>query len=262
MVVVGGGPAGMAAAIAAARNGAKVTLLERYNHLGGLASGGMVLVLDDMWDAHNHEISVRGICMTMIERLARLKLATFPARARVGRSSATATVAGRAGAPSTSTATPSRTRCASRPRSIPTAGSASRSNGLREMGIELRLHSWFSRAVVEDGAIKGVVCETKAGREAILGDVVIDATGDLDVAASAGAPHIKGSYIMTTVFRLGGVDTDAAERFEYARARRRSPRSTRKRRSASAARGSTGGSRRRCRAWCGATARTWRGSTA
>src|SRR5678815_508658 len=50
VVVVGGGPAGMSAAIAAARSGAKVTLLERYNHLGGLASGGMVLVLDDMWD--------------------------------------------------------------------------------------------------------------------------------------------------------------------------------------------------------------------
>ena len=60
-----------------------------------------------------------------------------------------------------------------------------------------------------------MVCETKSGREAILGDVVIDATGDLDVAASAGAPHISGAYIMTTVFRLGGVDTEAAERFEY-----------------------------------------------
>src|SRR4029453_13070034 len=78
VVVVGGGPAGMAAAIAAARNGAKVALLERYNHLGGLASGGMVLVLDDMWDSHHREISVRGVCMEMIERLAKLKLATFP----------------------------------------------------------------------------------------------------------------------------------------------------------------------------------------
>ena len=71
------------------------------------------------------------------------------------------------------------------------------------------------RAIVEDGAIKGVVCETKEGRQAILGKVVIDATGDLDVAASAGAPHIEGAYIVTTVFRLGGVDTDAAERFEH-----------------------------------------------
>jgi hypothetical protein len=59
-----------------------------------------------------------------------------------------------------------------------------------------------------------VICDTKSGREAILGKVVIDATGDLDVAASAGAPHIGGSYIVTTVFRLGGVDTDEAERFE------------------------------------------------
>src|SRR5215211_4429428 len=78
VVVVGGGPAGMSAAIGAARNGAKVTLLERYNHLGGLASGGMVLVLDDMWDSTHNEISVRGICMTMLERMAKLKLATFP----------------------------------------------------------------------------------------------------------------------------------------------------------------------------------------
>ena len=43
---------------------------------------------------------------------------------------------------------------------------------------------------------------------------MIDATGDLDVAASAGAPHIGGAYMLTTVFRLGNVDTDAAERFE------------------------------------------------
>src|SRR5882672_12900168 len=78
VVVVGGGPAGMAAALAAARNGASVTLLERYNHLGGLASGGMVLVLDDMWDSHQQEISVRGICMEMIERMASRGLAEYP----------------------------------------------------------------------------------------------------------------------------------------------------------------------------------------
>ena len=48
-----------------------------------------------------------------------------------------------------------------------------------------------------------------------MGKIVIDATGDLDVAASAGAPFTHGSYMVTTVFRLGGVDTDAAERFEF-----------------------------------------------
>ena len=79
---------------------------------------------------------------------------------------------------------------------------------------------------MQDGRIKGVICETKAGREAILGDVVIDTTGDLDVAAAAGAKLIDGAYIVTTVFRLGGVDTDEAERFAAARSPRPSPAST------------------------------------
>ena len=60
VVVVGGGPAGFAAAIAARRQGCSVTLVERYPYLGGLASGGMVLVLDDM---HNgDEVTVSGVC--------------------------------------------------------------------------------------------------------------------------------------------------------------------------------------------------------
>ena len=54
VVVVGGGPAGVTAAISAARNGCSVTLIERYHHLGGMASGGMVLVLDDMCKGRIH----------------------------------------------------------------------------------------------------------------------------------------------------------------------------------------------------------------
>src|SRR5689334_24805325 len=76
VVVVGGGPAGFAAAIAARREGCSVTLVERYPYLGGLASGGMVLVLDDM---HNgDEVTVTGICMEMIERMAKLDLCVYP----------------------------------------------------------------------------------------------------------------------------------------------------------------------------------------
>jgi hypothetical protein len=84
-----------------------------------------------------------------------------------------------------------------------------------ETGINLRLHSWFSRAIVRDGKIAGVICETKAGREAVMADVVIDATGDLDVAAAAGARFTHGAYIVTTVFRLGNVDVEEAERFQF-----------------------------------------------
>src|SRR5712692_4809315 len=79
LVVVGGGPAGTAAAIAAARNGLSVTLIERYPYLGGLASGGMVLVLDDM--CNGQEIAVRGLCADLIERLERLGLAVTPPEA-------------------------------------------------------------------------------------------------------------------------------------------------------------------------------------
>src|SRR5471032_3445575 len=73
LVVVGGGPGGIAAAVAGARNGLSVTLLERYPYLGGLASGGMVLVLDDM--CNGQEIAVRGLCADLIERMEKMGLA-------------------------------------------------------------------------------------------------------------------------------------------------------------------------------------------
>ena len=213
VLVVGGGPTGMAAAFAAARNGASTILLERYNHLGGLASGGMVLVLDDMWDSHLHEISVRGVCLDLIERLSTLGLVSFPRQDEWGIAPAAIQRWTRWGAFDFHTH--------EKPHPIVFAAAFDPDGWKRvalemvaEHKVDLRLHSWFSHAWVEGGTIKGVVCDTKAGREAILGSVVIDATGDLDVAASAGAPHIGGAYMLTTVFRLGNVDCDAAERFE------------------------------------------------
>lgn len=213
VVVVGGGPAGVSAALAAARNGAKVTLLERYNHLGGLASGGMVLVLDDMWDNHLGEISVRGNCMAMIERLAARKHAFYPREDEWGYDPAAYRRWGRWGAFDFHTHEKPHPVCFAAAFD-PDGWKRLSLEMVMQAGIELRLHSWFSHALVEDGVVKGVVVESKAGPQAILGQVVIDTTGDLDVAASAGAPHTGGNYIMTTVFRLGGVDTEEAERFE------------------------------------------------
>ena len=213
VVVVGGGPAGLAAALGAARNGASTVLLERYNHLGGLASGGMVLVLDDMWDAHLHEISVRGVCLDLIERLTARDLAVFPREDEWGIQPAAIQRWTRWGAFDFHTHT--------KPHPIVFAASFDPDGFKRvalemvaQHGVNLRLHSWFSHALVDGPRITGVVCDTKSGREAVLGDVVIDTTGDLDVAVSAGAPHIGGAYMLTTVFRLGNVDTETAERFE------------------------------------------------
>jgi hypothetical protein len=213
VVVVGGGPAGLAAAIGAARNGASVLLLERYNHLGGLATGGMVLVLDDMWDARLHEISVRGVCLDLIERLAARGLAQFPRDDEWGVHPAALQRWTRWGAFDFHTH--------DKPHPIVFAA-AFDPDGFKRVALEmaaqpriaLRLHSWFSHPLVEDGRITGVVCDTKSGREAIRGHMFVDATGDLDLAAAAGAPHTGGAYMLTTVFRLGNVDTDEAERFE------------------------------------------------
>lgn len=213
VVVVGGGPAGLSAALAAARNGARVSLLERYNHLGGLASGGMVLVLDDMWDSHQGEIAVRGNCLEMIDRMASLGLAHFPRQHEWGREVDTLARWRRWGTFDFHSQEKPHPICFAAAFD-PDAWKRVSLDMVRGHNIDLRLHSWFSSTLVEDGQVRGVVCETKNGREAILGKVVIDTTGDLDVATSAGAPYVGGNYIVTTVFRLGGVDTVEAERFE------------------------------------------------
>jgi hypothetical protein len=212
VVVVGGGPAGFAAAVAARREGCSVTLIERYPYLGGLASGGMVLVLDDM--NNGQEVTVTGICMEMIERMAKIGACVYPPPEdrrqgwdtykkwahwglfdfRTGSKPAAIVMA--------AAFDPDGWKCVS-------------NEIITESGVDVRLHSWFSKAIVRDGRITGVICETKAGRQAIMGDIVIDTSGDLDVAASAGATFTDGAYMITTVFRLGGVDTETAERFRY-----------------------------------------------
>ena len=212
IVVVGGGPAGFSAAVAAARNGASVCLLERYPYLGGLASGGMVLVLDDM--CAGSEITVRGLCQEMIDRMAAHGLAVYPPEHERGHDPAAFRKWSRWGLFDFNTK--------ERPHPIcysvafdPDGWKRVSDDMVREAKVDLRLHSWFSRTIMRDGRVEGVVCETKSGRQAILGDIVIDATGDLDVAASAGAPFEHGAYMVSTVFRLGGVNTDEAENFQF-----------------------------------------------
>jgi len=212
LVVVGGGPAGIATAVAGARSGLSVTLLERYAYLGGLASGGMVLVLDDM--CNGEEISVRGLCGEMIERMQRIGLCVVPPEAERRSDQAMWRKWARWGVfdfHSHQKPQPICYAAAFDPDGFKRIANAM----VSEAKVDLRLHSWFSRAIVEDGRIVGVICETKSGRQAVMGGVVVDATGDLDVAASAGAPFSHGAYIVTTVFRLGGVDTETAERFEF-----------------------------------------------
>ena len=212
VLVVGGGPAGQSAAVAAARAGADVTLIERYGYLGGLASGGIVLVLDDMCGAT--EVSVGGQALEIIERMRQIGAAVVPPMEDCFRNDPEV-----------------RERWVRwgfediysriKPKPIVYAASfdpegwkqVSHEMAL-EAGVHLRFHTWCSRAIVEDGAVRGVIVESKAGREALLARVVIDASGDGDVFGTAGAPGAHGSYIITLVHRLADVDVDAAMRFE------------------------------------------------
>lgn len=213
VLVVGGGPAGVAAAVTAARCGVSVTLVERYPYLGGLASGGMVLVLDDM--INGQEITVTGIVSEYVERLQRLGLAIVPPREDRGQSRELWNRWGRFGTFDFHSHVSPKPICYAA--AFDPDGWKRVSNDLiREAGVELVLHSLFTRPIVDGGVMKGVIVETKSGPEAHVADVVIDTTGDIDVASRAGADFIQGAYITTLVFRLGGVDTKRAEEFEQA----------------------------------------------
>jgi FAD dependent oxidoreductase len=212
VLVVGGGPAGLCAAIAAARLGVRVLLTERYGHLGGLASGGQVIVLDDMADL-THK-TVGGLCDEFIHRLDVLGAAVYPPpEDRFVSSEAVWSRWGRWGLQDNYART--------QPKTItyavsfdPEAFKLVALDMLDEAGVELRLHSTFVESVVENGVQRGAIFETKSGRQAIQATVTIDASGDGDVFARSGAPFEVGSYIMTVVHRFANVDVERAIAWE------------------------------------------------
>lgn len=87
---------------------------------------------------------------------------------------------------------------------------------LAESGVQPLLYTFVSSAICKNNKAAGVITESKSGRQAVMAKVIIDATGDGDVAAKAGASYVKGRETdskmqpMTLMFKLGGVDTDRA----------------------------------------------------
>ena len=78
-----------------------------------------------------------------------------------------------------------------------------------EAGVILRLHSWVVDALVEEGRMTGAIVESKSGRQAILSRVCVDATGDGDVAAQAGAAYELHAMRIGLNAKIGGVDLEA-----------------------------------------------------
>jgi glycine/D-amino acid oxidase-like deaminating enzyme len=213
VLVVGGGSAGVCAAVAAARNGAETLLLERYGYFGGDATGSMVIVLDDMTDGK--QITVGGLVQETIDRLDAMGAAMYPPEEDRYAPSA------HAWAKWKNWGFMDLYSRVKPPKPIvysvtfdPDALKMVCIDMLKEAGVKIRLHSWVVGSIVEDGTIKGVIVESKAGRHAIRAKVVIDASGDGDVYASAGAKFIHDGYMLTVVHRMADVDTDRWERFE------------------------------------------------
>jgi len=207
VVVVGGGPGGHSAAIAAARNGAKTVLLERYGHLGGMASGGIVIQIPHMSDGGKDPVTA-GLTLEWLERLDKLEGGTLHPRIdQIGSSDPALIKYWRrfmgnvlnGHIEHTAWVDTELTKCIL-------------NDMVEDAGIKLYLHSWGTKAIVKNGKVNGVIFESKSGRQAVLGKVIIDGTGDGDLLPSSGA-EFDGkvdfgtrSAALALVFRIGNCD--------------------------------------------------------
>ena len=180
VVVVGSGPSGLAAAIAAARTGVSVVLLERNGCFGGNITA--VGVEGFAWYRHEQTVDSEGIGIEFEERAKKMGAA----------------------------------------QPEPQSDSHALDGELfkyvadtfvQEAGIEPLLHCSVVAPIVENDVLRGVVVESKSGRHAVLGERIIDASGDADVAFRAGAPTLMAPretlMAASVMFHLSGVDKRA-----------------------------------------------------
>ncbi|MBV8432870.1 MAG: FAD-dependent oxidoreductase [Candidatus Eremiobacteraeota bacterium] len=184
VLVVGGGNAGCAAAIAAARHGARTLLVERYGFLGGTATAAMV----GPWMTFHSggERVVGGIAQEIVERL--MAKGASPGHLR-----------------DSSDYVPTITPF------DPEVHKALLFEMMREAGVKLLLHAYVLQARVDNATVRGAQFATVGGIREYAGNVVIDATADAFVAASAGVPTQQGDargrvQPATLMFRLSHVD--------------------------------------------------------
>ena len=189
VVVLGGGPAGIAAAVAAARAGRTTLLVERYGFLGGMGTAADVTNFCGLHANVHGEIRqvVHGVAADLLARIDRL-----------GGLNAPHTVFGKTSAQAYDTA----------------AYKIAADDLLLSAGVQLLFHALAVGVTLHsDRRIQALLVETKSGRAAIVGQCFIDASGDGDLAAWAGAAFDKGDgagnlLYPSTMFRLNGVDPE------------------------------------------------------
>ena len=176
VLVVGGGPAGVCAAVAAARNGAKVLIVEQGNCLGGMATQGLVGPFMTCYDKNGRRQIIQGLFNEIVEKLVARGGAIHPKDVRAGTSFTAWITRGH------DHLTPFE----------PEALKFLLDDLCAEAGVKILYHATFARPLLEGATIRGVDVLTKAGLRAIGARVVVDATGDGDVAFRAGVPCVLG----------------------------------------------------------------------
>ncbi|HET6453358.1 MAG TPA: FAD-dependent oxidoreductase, partial [Armatimonadota bacterium] len=176
VIVAGGGPGGLAAAVSAARNGADTLLIERYGFLGGMATAGLVNPFMTYWAGEEQIIG--GVLQEVIDRLTAL--------GAYGKGSRTAF--------------------------DPEAFKFVADRMCEDAGVKVLLHSFLSDVAVSGETIESVEIVGKSGKESLTAQVFVDGTGDADLALMAGARCEKGRnedglmQPMTLNFRVCKVD--------------------------------------------------------
>jgi hypothetical protein len=214
VVVVGGGPGGIGAAVAAARGGADTVLIERYGHLGGMSTGGLVTIIPNMSDIYGKQ-QIAGICQEWIDRLDAREATNYPKKEHWGAYDEELAMyyakhsffMQRLGRPIYSA-------------HIDAEISKFILNEMvEEAGVKTYLHSWGTEPIMDGNKARGVIFESKSGRQAILAKVVIDSTGDGDLLPHAGADFetdIPPSFRIANLslcFWVANVDLQKAEEF-------------------------------------------------
>ncbi|MEW5717333.1 MAG: FAD-dependent oxidoreductase [Chloroflexota bacterium] len=188
VVIAGGGPAGITAAIAAARNGAKTLLIERYGFLGGQSSAALVYPWMSFHDPQGNQV-IQGIAQEIVARLIALGASPGHVPDTIGY---------------VSMLTPFDVE----------AFKFVAQEMVLEAGADLLFHTWIADAAVKDEIVEALGAINKSGRAELRGKIFVDATGDADVAKFAGAELAQGrdadgaTQPMTMNFRLGGVDME------------------------------------------------------
>ncbi|MBR2615810.1 MAG: FAD-dependent oxidoreductase [Clostridia bacterium] len=196
VLVIGGGPAGLCAAIASARQGAKTLLVEKASFCGGMATAGLVAPFMTCYDSGGSTLLIRGLFEEIVNRLVEMGGAIHPSEIPTASAFTSYITAGHIHV------TPFRAE------SLKLLADRM----LAEAGVRVLYHTSLVDAITEGERVTRVIVAKKEGLFAIDAKVIVDCTGDGDCAVAAGAPYTVGNekgkmQPATMFFRIGNVDS-------------------------------------------------------